>query len=110
MSTGASPARSPGTATVTDATAIYRLAYSPIYMTATMAVSDFASLTVALGAGFILWRFVNPLIPPLHFEMLLLPMCCIGVFGCTGQYPGVGLTAVEHLRRTCKAISSVYLL
>jgi Undecaprenyl-phosphate galactose phosphotransferase WbaP len=107
MSTGTSPARQ--SASVAEG-ATYKSAYSPIYMTATIATSDFASLAAALAAGFALWRLINPEIPPPHAEMLLLPLCCIGVFGCTGQYPGVGLTAVEHVRRTSKAVSSVYLL
>jgi len=109
MSTGAGTGRARQRATV-DARVDLPPAYSPIYMTATLAASDFASLAAALGAGFALWRLINPEIPPAPAQMLLLPLCCIGVFGCTGQYPGVGLTAVEHLRRTSKAVTSVYLL
>ena len=109
MSTGSGPARARQPAIVAERAAT-PAAYSPIYMTATLALSDFASLAAALAAGFALWRLINPEIPPPPLQMLILPLCCIGVFGCTGQYPGVGLTAVEHLRRTAKAISSVYLL
>jgi Undecaprenyl-phosphate galactose phosphotransferase WbaP len=83
---------------------------SPIYMTATLAASDFTLLAAALGISFALWRFVNPGIPHPSTEMFILPMCCIGVFACTGQYPGVGLNAVEHLRRSSKAVTSVYLM
>src|ERR1035438_3989767 len=79
-------------------------------MTATLAGSDFCVLSAAVVAGFVLWRLINPSIPPLQPEMLLLPLCCVGVFACTGQYPGIGLTAVEHLRRICKGVSTVYLL
>jgi len=79
-------------------------------MAATLAAADLGTLVAAVGAGFILWRLINPGIPPLHFEILLVPACCLAVFGCTGQYPGVGLTAVEHVRRACRGISSVYLL
>jgi Undecaprenyl-phosphate galactose phosphotransferase WbaP len=79
-------------------------------MTATLAASDFWMLTAAVVAGFVLWRLINPAIPRLHPEMLLLPLCCVGVFACTGQYPGIGLTAVEHMRRICRGVSAVYLL
>jgi len=84
--------------------------YSPAYMTATLATSDFGLLTAAIVGGFALWRLVNPAIPPLQPDMLLLPLCCVGSFAGTGQYPSVGLTAVEHMRRICKGISTVYLL
>jgi Undecaprenyl-phosphate galactose phosphotransferase WbaP len=94
----------------TEPTAVHQSAYSPTYMAATLAVSDFAMLAAAVGAGFALWRLVNPTIPPLQPEMLLLPVCCVAMFACTGQYPGIGLTAVEHLRRICRGVGSVYLL
>jgi Undecaprenyl-phosphate galactose phosphotransferase WbaP len=95
---------------ITEGVAARRSAYSPAYMTATLATSDFWLLIAAVVAGFALWRLVNPTIPPLQMEMLLLPLCCVGVFACTGQYPGIGLTAVEHMRRICRGISVVYLL
>jgi Undecaprenyl-phosphate galactose phosphotransferase WbaP len=93
-----------------ESAAVRQSAYSPAYMTAALAASDFAVLTAAVVAGFALWRLINPAIPPLQPEVLLLPLCCVGVFACTSQYPGIGLTAVEHLRRICRAISTVYLL
>jgi Undecaprenyl-phosphate galactose phosphotransferase WbaP len=89
---------------------VRRSAYSPVYMTATLAVSDFGMSAAAVLAGFSLWRLVNPAIPPLQPEMVLLPLSCVGSFACTSQYPGVGLTAVEHMRRISKGISTVYLL
>ena len=95
---------------VAEAAAVRRSAYSPAYMTATLAVSDAWMLTAAVVAGFALWRLVNRAIPPLRPEMGLLPLCCVGVFACTGQYPGIGLTAVEHLRRICRGVSAVYLM
>jgi FlaA1/EpsC-like NDP-sugar epimerase len=84
--------------------------YSPAYMAAMLAASDFAMLTAAILAGFASWRLVNPAIPPLQPEMLLLPLCCVGVFAFSSQYPGIGLTTVEHMRRICRGISGVYLL
>jgi Undecaprenyl-phosphate galactose phosphotransferase WbaP len=79
-------------------------------MAAMLAASDFGMLTAAILAGFALWRLINPTIPPLRPEMLLLPLCCVGVFASTSQYPGIGLTAVEHMRRICRGISTVYLV
>jgi Undecaprenyl-phosphate galactose phosphotransferase WbaP len=79
-------------------------------MTATLALSDAWMLTAAVAAGFLLWRLINPAIPPLRPHVLLLPLCCLGVFACNGQYPGIGLTAVEHMRRICRGVSAVYLM
>jgi Undecaprenyl-phosphate galactose phosphotransferase WbaP len=79
-------------------------------MAAMLAASDFGMLATAILAGFALWRLINPTIPPLRPEMLLLPLCCVGVFAGTSQYPGIGLTAVEHMRRICRGISTVYLV
>ncbi len=93
-----------------EAVAFSKSAYSPVYMAATIAASDFVMLATAVGSGFALWRLMNPAIAPFQFEMLLLPVTCVGVFGCTGQYPGIGLTAVEHMRRICSGVSIVYLL
>lgn len=93
-----------------EAAAARQSAYSPAYMTAALAGSDFGMLSAAVVAGFVLWRLINPAIPPLQPEMLLLPLCCVGVFASTSQYPGIGLTAVEHMRRICRGISAVYLL
>src|ERR1035437_6417312 len=98
MSTATSPTPSPLNGTLVEARAVQESAYSPVYMAATLAASDFGMLALAVGAGFEVWRVVNPGIPPLNPEMLLLPVSCVGVFAGTGQYPGIGLTAVEQLR------------
>jgi Undecaprenyl-phosphate galactose phosphotransferase WbaP len=93
-----------------EAAAVRQLAYSPAYMTATLAASDIWMLSAAVLAGFALWRLINPSIPPLQPQMLLLPLCCVGVFAAKGQYPGIGLTAVGHLRGICRGVGTVYLL
>lgn len=112
MSTATSQAPGPPSlqGVIAEATVARQATYSPAYMTASLAASDFAMLSAAVVAGFGLWRLINPLIPPLQPEMLLLPLCCVGVFAFTGQYPGIGLTAVEHMRRICRGVSAVYLL
>ena len=106
----ARPTSSPLNGMAAEAAAVRQLAYSPAYMTATLAATDLWMLSAAVVAGFALWRLVNPTIPPFHWEVLLLPLCCVGVFAGTSQYPGIGLTAVEHLRRICRGVSTVYLL
>jgi FlaA1/EpsC-like NDP-sugar epimerase len=112
MSTAARQAAKPTPSPLDSmaAEAARRSAYSPAYMTATLAASDAWMLTTAVVAGFALWRLVNPTIPPLRPEVLLLPLCCVAMFACTGQYPGIGLTAVEHMRHICRGASAVYLL
>jgi len=106
----ARPTSSPPIGMAAEAVAVRRSAYSPAYMTATLAASDFWVLSAAVVAGFAVWRAINPSIPPLRWEVLLLPLCCVGVFAGRGQYPGIGLTAVEHLRGICRGVSTVYLL
>jgi len=103
------PTPSPLHGWVAEAVAVRQSAYSPAYMTATLAAADFSVLTASVVAGFALWRRINPAIP-LQPEMLLLPLCCVGVFAATSQYPGMGLTVVEHMRRICRGVSTVYLL
>ena len=106
----APPTSSPLRGVAAEAAAVRQSAYSPAYMTATLAATDSWMSSAAVVAGFALWRFINPTIPQSHWEVLLLPLCCVGVFACTNQYPGIGLTAVEHLRRICRGVSTVYLL
>lgn len=77
---------------------------------AVLCAFDFCSLTLAVGAGFFSWREINPAIPPLQPMMLLVPLCCVVEFAFSGHYPGIGLTAIEHLRRVCRGITLTYLL
>ena len=113
MSTAPRQAASPTQPPLRGRTAVpaaRQSSYSPAYMAAMLAASDFGMLATAILAGFAFWRLINPTIPPLRPEMLLLALCCVGVFAGTSQYPGIGLTAVEHMRRICRGISTVYLV
>ncbi len=110
MSTATIHLDSPLNTVAAKAAAVSQSSYSLVYMAATLAVSDFALLAAAVGAGFALWCLINPAIPAIRPEMLILPVSCVGAFAWTGQYPGIGLTAVEHVRRICRGVSGVYLL
>ena len=79
-------------------------------MAASLATADLCTLSLAVAAGFRAWTFINPSIPPLSSGMLLAPLCAIAAFAYAGLYPGIGLTAVQHIRRCWQSISLVYLL
>ena len=53
---------------------------------------------------------MNPAIPPLQPVMSLAPVFCVAMFAFEGLYPGIGLGAVEHLRRVFRGITLVYLM
>ena len=78
-------------------------------MVACLALSDLLTLTFAVWAGFFLWHFINPTIPPLNPLLLLVSGCCVAEFAYSGHYPGIGLIAVEHMRRICRGVTLVYL-
>jgi Undecaprenyl-phosphate galactose phosphotransferase WbaP len=84
--------------------------HQPFAMAATLVIADLCALSLAVTAGFRLWAMVNPSIPPLNSAMLLAPASTIAALGFSGMYPGIGLTAVQHIRRCWRSISLVYLL
>jgi Undecaprenyl-phosphate galactose phosphotransferase WbaP len=79
-------------------------------MSVALALSDLATLTLAVWLGFRLWHLANPNIPPLHPALLLVSGACVAEFAFSGHYPGIGLIAVEHMRRVCRGVTLVYLL
>jgi len=84
--------------------------YRASLMGAATILSDLISLSLAIAAGYGCCIFMNPHIPPLQPIVLLLPVGAVAVFAFLGNYPGLGLTAVQHLRRMCRGITIVYLL
>lgn len=84
--------------------------HRPLAMAATLAIADLCTVFVAVAAGFRVWMLVNPTIHPLNRAMLLAPASVIAAFAFSGLYPGIGLTAVQHIRRCWGSISLVYLL
>ena len=81
-----------------------------LIMAAVRAATDIVSLTAAALAGFRCWILVNPAIPFHALTMWIAVGLSFVAFACYGLYPGVGMTAVEHIRRICRSITLVYLL
>jgi Undecaprenyl-phosphate galactose phosphotransferase WbaP len=74
------------------------------------ALTDLSTLSVAVFAGFSAWSLINPLVRPHPSSMWLAVGSCFAALAFYRLYPGVGMTAVEHIRRICQAITFVYLL
>jgi Undecaprenyl-phosphate galactose phosphotransferase WbaP len=91
-------------------TAARQAAKAPMVMSLALAGSDFVTLTVAVLLGFLIWHWVNPDIPPLHPVLLMVSSFCVAEFAFSGHYPGIGMIAVEHMRRVCRGVTFVYLL
>lgn len=87
-----------------------RAANPALRMAAVRAVGDAASLSLAVAAGFVCWSLINPSIPPLHASMGLAIAGCFASLAFHGLYPGVGMTAVQHIRLIVRSINLVYLL
>lgn len=81
-----------------------------VLMAGIRAATDLVTLSIAVAAGFRFWLLVNPLIPPHPPSMWLAVGFSFVALAFNGLYPGVGMTAVEHIRRICHSITLVYLL
>jgi Undecaprenyl-phosphate galactose phosphotransferase WbaP len=79
-------------------------------MAGAYAVVDLVALSVAVLAGFRLWLLVNPEIPPNPPSMWLAVGLSFAALAFCGLYPGLGMTAVEHMRRVCRSVTLVYLV
>jgi Undecaprenyl-phosphate galactose phosphotransferase WbaP len=84
--------------------------HRPLAMAVALAAADLCTLSLAVLGGFRTWTLINPSIPPLSRAMLLAPASAIAALAFSGLYPGIGLTAVQHIRRCWGSISLVYLL
>lgn len=71
---------------------------------------DLVALSMAVCGGFLFWSHINPTIPPIHPSMLLAVGFCLAAFAFLGLYPGLGKTAVEHMRSICYGTTASYLL
>lgn len=79
-------------------------------MTLSYLLVDIASVSLANILGFVIWGAVNPSLPPLGTTVGVVAGLAVAAFAGQGLYPGVGLAAVEHLRRTTKGVTAVYLV
>lgn len=81
-----------------------------LVMGAVLALVDIFTVSCAVFAGFRVWSLINPAIPPLHPSMLLAVGFSSVALAFNGLYPGIGMTAVEHMRRIAHSVNLVYLL
>jgi Undecaprenyl-phosphate galactose phosphotransferase WbaP len=79
-------------------------------MAGTLALADICATGLAVVLGFRVWSVFNPAIPPFQWVMWLAPLFCASMFAFESLYPGIGLGAVEHIRRVCRGITLIYLL
>ena len=100
----------PATSTVDALQSARQSARAPLIMSLAFALSDLFTLTFAIWIGSHIWRLENPTIPRLHPALALISGCCVAEFAFSGHYPGIGLTAVEHMRRVCRGVTLVYVL
>lgn len=89
---------------------VARPAARPVFMAATLATADMCATGIAVVLGFRVWSMINPSIPPFQTVMALAPVFCSAMFAFENLYPGIGLGAVEHIRRLFRGISLIYLM
>jgi Undecaprenyl-phosphate galactose phosphotransferase WbaP len=81
-----------------------------ILMGGCRALTDIVMLSLAVVVGFRVWTFFQPLAPAFQETMWLAVALCLAAYAFSGLYPGVGMTAVEHMRRIVHATNMVYLM
>ncbi len=79
-------------------------------MAGTLAVADICATGLAVILGFRVWSLINPSIPPVQLVMSLAPVFCAAMFAFESLYPGIGMGAVEHIRRVSRGVTLVYLM
>jgi Undecaprenyl-phosphate galactose phosphotransferase WbaP len=81
-----------------------------LMMGVTRSLVDIITLSCAVFTGFSFWSLINPLVSQYHPSMLLAVGFSSAAFWFYGLYPGIGMTAVEHMRRIAHSVTLVYLL
>jgi Undecaprenyl-phosphate galactose phosphotransferase WbaP len=82
----------------------------PGLMAAALTGADICATSLAVIVGFRVWSQINPAIPPFQLVMSLAPAFCVVMFAFENLYPGIGMGAVEHLRRVFRGVTLVYLM
>lgn len=82
----------------------------PFLMAGTLAAADMCATGVAVILGFRVWSHINPTIPPFQWVMSLAPLFCATMFAFENLYPGIGMGAVEHIRRVFRGVTIIYLM
>src|SRR5437762_775857 len=82
----------------------------PGLMAGTLVAADILTTSLAVILGFRVWSQINPTIPPFQVAMSLAPAFCVAMFAFENLYPGIGMGAVEHIRRVFRGITIVYLM
>ena len=77
---------------------------------ATLVCVDILSVYLAVRCAYWCWSSVNPTIPRQHPAVYLVVALSVVIFGFHDLYPGIGLNAVEHIRRLSRSINFAYLL
>ena len=72
--------------------------------------ADLTAASLAVVLGFELWSLMNPDIPPLQPAMALAPAFCVAIFAFEKLYPGLGMGAVENIRRVFRSVTLAYLV
>src|ERR1700693_2403187 len=87
-----------------------RTANPALLMGIGMALVDILTLSCSVLAGFWLWSRINPVISWYYPSMLFAVGFSTAAFAFYGLYPGIGMTAVENMRRIAHSVTFVYLL
>jgi Undecaprenyl-phosphate galactose phosphotransferase WbaP len=66
------------------------------------------SLCFAVLGAFWYWSIVNPTIPRKHSGMYLAIILTVATFAFHDLYPGIGLNAIQQMRRICRSIFFAY--
>ncbi|MGC9946217.1 MAG: undecaprenyl-phosphate galactose phosphotransferase WbaP [Bryobacteraceae bacterium] len=88
----------------------HRAASPAMLMGASLALMDIVTLSCSVLAGFWVWSLINPIVSPYHPSAFLAVGLTAAALGFSGLYPGIGMTAVEHMRRIAHSVTLVYLL
>ena len=83
---------------------------SSILMAGCRALTDILMLSLAVVLGFRLWTLLHPVAPAFQGTMWLAVALCVAAYAFSGLYPGIGMTAVEHMRHIMHATNMVYLM